>query len=208
VLADQIAEISPGILFVKDERLSLRALGHVAGKLKDRHQLPALILGKKNIDWIGECRGINGVDLIALLKAHREYFSAFGGHKKACGFTVSNDKVEEFIKSARKYAKENFAGHIIKENRIIPDAELQVKDLTEDIFNLQPFGEGNPAPVLISTNTPISKSNGKIVFLERTDLDVKNGTDQQFDSDRVYADILYTVDDNHSIVILKVDYPQ
>jgi single-stranded-DNA-specific exonuclease len=207
VLAEQIVDVLPGILFVKDERLSLKALGHVAGKLKDRYQVPALIMGPKGDDWVGECRGINGVDLIELLKAHRQYFSAFGGHKKACGFTISKKDADAFIKSAKKFAKEHFAANIIKENKVIPDAILPIKELNNDFKRLGPFGEGNPSPILISPNTPFSKSNGKHIFLERPDIDIRNNSEQQI-YDRVFVDVLYTFDENLNVAILKVDYPE
>ncbi|MEO0083939.1 MAG: DHHA1 domain-containing protein, partial [candidate division WOR-3 bacterium] len=204
-LAEQIVDLSPGILFVRDERLSLRVLGHIASKLKDRFQVPALIMGLKNDDWVGECRGINGVDLIELLKAHKSYFTAFGGHKKACGFTVPKQNVEAFIKSAKKYAKEHFVGNIIKENKLIPDGYLSIKELTEEYKKLGPFGEGNPAPILITQNTALTKHNSKYIFLERPDLEVKIATDQQL-LDRVFVDILYTFDENLTVTILRIDY--
>jgi single-stranded-DNA-specific exonuclease len=208
LLAEQVVDLSPGILIVKDERLSLRALGHVAGKLKDRYQVPALIMGPKNNDWVGECRGINGVDLIELLKANREYFSAFGGHKKACGFTVSKKLADNFIKSAKQYAKEHFVNNIIRENRVIPDAFLPVKELTKDFVKLGPFGEGNPEPIFISQNTALSKSNGKYTLLERPELNVIYTPDQHIYSDRVFVDILYSIDEYLDISILKIDYTQ
>jgi len=205
-LAEQIIDLAPGILFIRDERLSLKVLGHIAGKLKDRYQVPALIMGLKDDDWVGECRGVNGVDLIELLKAHRTYFSAFGGHKKACGFTVSKQKAEAFIKSAKKYAKEHFVNNIIKENRIIPEAILPIKELTKDFLKLAPFGESNPAPIFISLNTPFTKHNGKLIFLERPDLEVRINLDQQ-PCDRVFVNVLYTIDENLSVTILKIDCP-
>lgn len=207
-LAEQVVDVSPGILFVKDERLSLRALGHVAGKLKDRYQVPAIIMGSKQDDWTGECRGINGVDLIELLKAHRQYFSAFGGHKKACGFTVAKKLVDKFIKSAKKYAQENFAHSIIRENQIIPDAILPIKELNTDLIKLGPFGEGNPEPIFISQNTALSKSNGKYTLLERPELNVIYTPNQHIFSDRVFVDILYSINEYLDVSILKIDYPQ
>ena len=208
-LAEQLVDIGPGIVIVRDERLSTRALGHVAGKIKDRYQVPALVLGSKNNDdWVGECRGINGVDLIELLKAHRNYFSAFGGHKKACGFTISKKRSDEFIKSAKNYAKEHFVGNIIKENRIEPDAFMQIKELSSELTKLGPFGEGNPEPILISQNTPLTKSNGKYLFLERPELKVIYIPEQHIYSDRVFVDILYSIDEYLDVSILKIDYPE
>jgi single-stranded-DNA-specific exonuclease len=207
ILAEQIIDLAPGILFVRDERLSLKVLGHIAGKLKDRYQVPALIMGPKGDDWVGECRGINGVDLIALLKTHSSYFSAFGGHKKACGFTVSKQKAESFIKNAKKYAKEHFVANIVKENKIIPDAILPIKELNDDYKKLGPFGEGNPVPVLVTENTAFTKSNGKLMFLERTDLEIRSILDQ-LPIDHVHVNVMYTIDENLVVTILKIEYQE
>lgn len=203
-LAETIADITPGIIFVRDQRLSLKVLGHIAGKLKDRYQLPTLVLGLKNGDWVGECRGINGVDLIALLKAHSSYFKAFGGHKKACGFTIADKDVQKFIKSAKKYAKEYFAGNIINENKVIPDAELPVAELNNDILKLAPFGENNLPPVLISKDTVFIKNHKGIHIAERPELEIRNDSEQNIHTDKP-LNLLYTFDEHLTISILKIE---
>jgi single-stranded-DNA-specific exonuclease len=205
VLAETIADMTPGIIIVRDQRLSLKVLGHIAGKFKDRHQLPVLVLGLKGNEWIGECRGINGVDLIALLKAHSSFFSAYGGHKKACGFTVADNVVDNFIKSAKKYAKEHFAGNIIKENRIIPDAELAIQDLNQDFLKLLPFGESNPMPILISKHTALVKTNNRFTLFDQPDLEVRNSSDQIINGDKPIINMLYSFDENLVVTILKIE---
>ncbi|MEO0075181.1 MAG: DHH family phosphoesterase [candidate division WOR-3 bacterium] len=204
-LAEEIADITPGIIFVRDERLSLRVLGHIAGKLKDRYQLPTLVLGYKNGDWVGECRGINGVDLIALLKAHSNYFSAYGGHKKACGFTIADKDVQKFIKSAKKYAKEHFVGNIISENKVAPEAILPLNELKEDFLSLMPFGENNPTPILISPNTTIISTNYRFILPERNDLEIINNTEQSFNHDKINGNLLYTFNEQLVVSVLKIE---
>lgn len=204
-LAETIADITPGVIFVRDQRLSLKVLGHIASKLKEKHQIPVLVLGLKNGDWVGECRGIDGVDLIALLKAHSQFFSAFGGHKKACGFTIADKDVDKFIKSAKKYAKEHFAGNIISENKIIPEAELAISELNLDFLKIAPFGENNPAPVLLSRNTAFVKTNGKISLAHNPQLEIWNESEQPINGDRTYANLLYTYNENMVVSIIKIE---
>lgn len=205
LLAEEIADITPGIIFVRDERLSLRVLGHIAGKLKDRYQLPTLVLGYKNGDWVGECRGINGVDLIALLKAHSNYFSAYGGHKKACGFTIADKDVQSFIKSAKKYAKEHFVGNIINENKIIPEAILPLNELDADFLRLTPFGENNPSPILISPETTLISTNHRFILPNRNNLEIINNTDQSFNHDKINGNLLYTFNEQLVVSVLKIE---
>ena len=145
--------------------------------------------------------------MIELLKAHSSYFSAFGGHKKACGFTIAKDKAELFIKSAKKFAKEHFVANIEKENKIIPDAILPITELTDDYKKLAPFGEGNLSPVFITENNAFAKSNGKLIFLERSDLNVHSML-EQMPIDRVHINAMYEIDENLVVTVLKIEYQE
>ncbi|MEO0091625.1 MAG: DHH family phosphoesterase [candidate division WOR-3 bacterium] len=203
-IAEQVKDVGEGIILVYDERLSLKALGHCAGRLKDIYQLPTIVMGLRNDDWVGECRGINGVDLIELLKAHSSYFTDFGGHKKACGFTLPKQKLKNFIKSAKKYAKENFAGNIIKENKLIAEMILPLDEITEEFKKLAPFGEANPTPVLISPKTNLTKEDGKIIYWKKPELKLECAPNLPVNPSGNTYDILYTFDDNLEITILDL----
>jgi single-stranded-DNA-specific exonuclease len=215
LLAEQIAEIAEGIIIIRDERLSLKTLGHIAGKLKDQYQLPAIALGKKDNTWIAECRGINGVDLIEMLKSLDSYLLTYGGHKKACGFTVRHDKLFELLTQIKEYARKNFADKIIKETIIAADGILPIRELPlETILKFPPFGEGNPSPVFISKDTAINKDHNYLNFLERPELKINVNWERlnnrlfELYPERVFADILYTINDSGEIVLLNIDYPQ
>ncbi len=148
--AAQQVILGDGILFVRSRELSLRALGFCAAKLKDRHQVPAVVMGWRGDAWVGECRGIEGVSLLDLLNALARFFLDFGGHKKAAGFTINDDRVDDFIRAAEEYAHLNFAGRIQSENRVMADAVLPLADFDPGLVALGPFGDGNPQPVFES----------------------------------------------------------
>lgn len=194
-LAQAHVRLGDGILFVQHPELSLRALGFSAARLKDRYQVPAIVIGRRDDVWVGECRGIEGVDLMELLRAHRNFFIDFGGHKKAAGFTISPDRVDEFIISAERFAHENFAGRIMPENQLTADAALPFSRFNTEICRLAPFGEGNPEPVLISEPVRLIPQDKGFVPDTRPDLVLfcrRSGLEIQ---PEISYSVLYSVDD-------------
>jgi len=203
-LALENVRLGDGILFVQHPELSLRALGFSAARLKDRYQVPAIVLGKKGDVWVGECRGIEGVDLTQLLQALRGFLVDFGGHKKAAGFTIRQELVPEFIRAAERYAHENFAGRIIPENVLQADGVLPFKEFTPQICHLAPFGEGNPEPVFISEPVHLIEREIGVVPENRLDLVLKvkkNGLEIE---PEVSYSVLYSVDDLCRLSILDL----
>ena len=148
---------------------------------------------------------LSGEEFIYMLEHHL-------GHPVS-GFVITNPDPSPTGKIMRQAIvnpidKEHFVGNIIKENRIVPDAFMQIKELSTEFTKLGPFGEGNPEPILISQNTPLTKSNGKYLFLERPELKVIYIPEQHIYSDRVFVDILYSIDEYLDVSILKIDYPE
>lgn len=194
-LAQEHVRLGDGILFVQHPELSLRALGFSASRLKDRYQVPAIVLGKRGEVWVGECRGIEGVDLMELLRAHRNFFIDFGGHKKAAGFTISPDRVADFIVSAERYAHENFAGRIVSENQVQADALLPLSQFTPEICRLAPFGEGNPEPVFVSEPVRLIVRENGVVPETRHELLLLNRRSGMEVIPEQHYQVLYSVDD-------------
>ncbi len=201
-LAEKNVRLGDGILFVQHPELSLRALGFSAGRLKDRYQIPVIVIGQRGDVCVGECRGIEGVDLMELLWALRNYFIDFGGHKKAAGFTILPERVPDFITAAERYAHENFAARIVPENQMLADGILPLSEFTVEIVSLSPFGEGNPQPVFISEPVRLMRmvqgivpeSNTQLLLHARRELPVIEPTVEYY--------ALYTVDDLGTVTLL------
>jgi single-stranded-DNA-specific exonuclease len=148
-VARGLAVAGDGVVFARGRDLSLRALGFCAARLKDEFQLPAVVMGWRGDNWVGECRGIDGVDLMELLRAMSRFFVDFGGHRRAAGFSVADDRVEEFVRAAEQFAHECFAGRIEPENVVKADAVLRLADFPQDLRRLALFGEGSRQPLLL-----------------------------------------------------------
>lgn len=149
-IVEQAAQRGDGIVFARSRELSLRALGYCAARLKERYQVPAVVIGWRGDFWVGECRGIGGVALIELLRAHAHLFLDYGGHRRAAGFSIAEENVEEFVRSAEEYAHTHFASRIVPENVVQADAIVPLASFDQGVTALAPFGEGNPVPRFIS----------------------------------------------------------
>jgi single-stranded-DNA-specific exonuclease len=196
--AERVADLSDGIVFVRSAELSLRALGYCASRLKEEYLLPVVVMGRRGDNWVGECRGVEGVNLVELLKASAQYFLDYGGHKKACGFTIPDDKAEVFIADAKLYASIHFRGKIAETRDRQPDATVQLEEITPEFRQLTPFGEGNPEPLLFSRDTTLVH-RGSRVFCPSADLNLIEDA-VQLESSGQY-DVLYALDDHLNVLL-------
>ena len=194
--------VGDGIVFARDRALNLRALGSCAMRLKEKYQLPAIVMGWRGDAWVGEGRGVEGLSLMDVLSACGRFFIDYGGHKKAAGFTIKDETVEQFIRCAEAYAHEHFAGRIQPENVVRADAFLPLADFDSTLVRLAPFGEGNPQPVLATGPTQLQFANDGWAVASRPDLILQAVPGIQIDT-RLTSRLLYTVDDFGRLTILE-----
>jgi single-stranded-DNA-specific exonuclease len=200
-LAEKFLQVTDDIVLVCSEELSLRALGYCAGRLKEQYRVPALVLGWRGDAWVGECRGVEGMSLLDLLGVHSDLLMDFGGHRQAGGFTIGDDKVEEFIERVQKYASGHYAGLLGEEPGPMADAVLHLTDLEPGYRQLGPFGEGNPMPVFISEPTKVERRVSGLVPAVRSDIVMAQGkADLVLGSGEVR--LLYQMDEDGSLIAI------
>lgn len=137
-------------------------IGIVAGKLKERYNVPAFVMSVEKDEVKGSARSIPQLDLGALIMAAKEkgIITKGGGHTMAAGFSLEENRLEDF----RKFVGEYALGKIGAE-AIVPvievDAVLDVgganAELAGYLEKLEPFGAGNPEPRLMLKNVRIVK---------------------------------------------------
>ncbi len=128
-------------------------IGIVAGRLKDKFNRPALVIG---IDAQGVGKGsgrsMGGVDLGAAIIAAREHgiLEAGGGHAMAAGLTVSEDKIQKFQIFIEDYLRENVI-EARKNASLKIDALLSPSavghSLITEIELVGPYGAKMPEPL-------------------------------------------------------------
>lgn len=128
--------------------------GIVAGKMKEYCSKPVAILTETDGMYKGTSRSVESIDIYKLLAKHSELFEKFGGHKGACGFTVSLQNLKILSDEVEKDLL-NIQTEEQREN-IIPDVKITTDDISasliEDLALLEPFGCDNERPVFLVEN--------------------------------------------------------
>jgi single-stranded-DNA-specific exonuclease len=154
-------------LFVLGEGWSTGVVGLIAGKIKEQYQKPTIVMALNNGEITGSGRSIEGFDLIASLQSMPQFFTKFGGHPMACGFTMVNPEArEDFQKELTKTFVDQ-----TKDIDLTPtldiDAEVQLSQIDWDLYDtlqkFEPFGQTNPEPTYLAKDVTVHsfKSMGK-----------------------------------------------
>lgn len=141
-------------LFICGDNWHGGVMGIIAGRLKDKYNMPACVATRCDGIINGSGRSIPEIDLGKIIHdaLAAGVLSEGGGHAAAAGFSLSADKEEEFCRFLEKAVIEQLHGEKPK-LEIVADAELDAAganiDLIKKILVLEPFGQGNPEPTLI-----------------------------------------------------------
>jgi len=137
-------------------------IGIVAGRLKDRFNRPAIVIGVDEAGiGKGSGRSMTGVNLGEAISQAKEtgLLISGGGHAMAGGLTVRADKIEAltvFLEAALledvKTARANLSLKI--DGLIAPSAATL--ELTAKIAAVGPYGAGNPQPVFAMADMRIA----------------------------------------------------
>lgn len=153
---EMAAAAAPGncSLFVCGENWHGGVMGIIAGRLKDKYNLPACVATKSDGVINGSGRSVAGVDLGRII--HEALAAGIakegGGHAAAAGFTLEADKEEAFRDFLERSARAQLDGHP-PAREVMVDAELDAGGANMRLVNLmgalEPFGQGNPEPTLV-----------------------------------------------------------
>lgn len=153
---EMAAAAAPGncSLFVCGENWHGGVMGIIAGRLKDKYNLPACVATKSDGVINGSGRSVAGVDLGRII--HEALAAGIakegGGHAAAAGFTLEADKEDAFRDFLERSARAQLDGQP-PACEVMVDAELDAGGANMRLVNLmgalEPFGQGNPEPTLV-----------------------------------------------------------
>ncbi len=154
-------QLNNPLICVAMQEWHIGVIGIVAGRLKDKFSLPAIVIGIDDGEGKGSARSISGIDIGAVINAAVEegILLAGGGHEMAAGFSIEPDKISEFekfvsdkIKKAVEQAQQN--------KSLVIDALISAsavnESLVSEIEKIAPFGAKMPEPVFALANMRIS----------------------------------------------------
>ncbi|MDW8799729.1 single-stranded-DNA-specific exonuclease RecJ [Clostridium sp. A1-XYC3] len=122
--------------------------GIVAGRLKERYSVPAIVLTQGEKTPKGSGRSIEEYNMFEELIKCKDLMEKFGGHPLAAGLSIKEENIDKLRKTLNDnctLTEEDIIPKIRIDKRI-PLEQLSFK-LIEDIERLEPFGKGNSSPI-------------------------------------------------------------
>lgn len=141
-------------LFICGDNWHGGVMGIIAGRLKDKYNLPSCVATRTDGVINGSGRSVAGVDLGKIIHdaLAAGVISEGGGHAAAAGFSLSAEKEAEFCEFLERAVSSQLNGRV-PAPEIIADAELDAggatMKLVRQLVALEPFGQGNPEPTLV-----------------------------------------------------------
>jgi len=148
----------PPLLITADKEYPMGIAGLVASRLTEEFYRPAIVIHTADTICHGSCRSIPEFDIIAALNKFGSYFTRYGGHAAAAGFTMPTKDLPQLTSELSALAAKQLAGVELRPHLNI-DAEVKLNDLSGDVYPttqmLAPFGHGNPVPTFLSRGVEV-----------------------------------------------------
>ncbi len=131
-------------------------VGIVASKILEKFQKPTFILQENGEQTKGSARSFGDFSVADAVCSCQDIITSGGGHDLAAGVTMPTKNICDFRKQINKYYKS-----LKLENQselLLPhaDTDAELSEISEGIVDLisqlEPFGNGNPEPVLKTNN--------------------------------------------------------
>lgn len=153
-------------------------IGIVAARLLELYKKPAYVLEEMGDEAKGSARSYGDFSAADAIRAADDLITKGGGHKLAAGVTMPTTNIDAF----RKRVNEFYRSQQLKAQAelLLPKADLTTtfsnvtEALVTELETLEPFGSGNPQPVLRSEGVLVTHqrrmgADGQHVKLELQD---------------------------------------
>ena len=146
-------------IVLADETWHPGVIGIVASRIVEEFGRPTVLVALSGDQGKGSGRSISKFDLHGALGQCQDVLLRYGGHRAAAGVTVERDKVGEFAARFNQVARSLLTPEdLVPEIRV--DLEVSIDGMDgrlESLFrHFEPFGIGNPSPVLLSRNVTVA----------------------------------------------------
>lgn len=151
VQAEQLAD--DRVLVVSSSGWNHGVIGIVASKLVEKYKKPVFIIGKRGEEATGSARSFGDFSAADAVRAADDIIIKGGGHGAAAGVTLETEKIGDFRRRVNEFYDSLQLTN--QERYLLPRADVEIDDfleiteeLIENLAKMEPFGNGNPEPVL------------------------------------------------------------
>jgi single-stranded-DNA-specific exonuclease len=146
------------VLVIYKENIHESIAGIVAGRVRETFNVPTIILTKGKETPKGSARSIDEYNLFEELIKCEELLEKFGGHPMAAGLSIKEENIEKLrlkLNLMCKLTDEDIMPKVRIDERM-PLSKINY-EIIEELELLEPFGKGNPSPLLAEKNIPVLK---------------------------------------------------
>jgi single-stranded-DNA-specific exonuclease len=176
------------VILIYDKQIHESIAGIVAGRIRERYNLPTIIMTSGKDMPKGSARSIEAYNMFEELNKCKEFIYKFGGHPMAAGLSVK----EEMLPLLKKALLEKCP---LTDEDVIPiikiESPLDINYLNEklvvDIESLRPFGKSNPSPLFATKNVKAAK----VIFIGK---------------EKKYIKIMFVLDEKKNTYIEGINF--
>lgn len=142
------------VLVVSSKGWNHGIIGIVAAKLLEKYKKPTYVLEEMGDEAKGSARSYGDFSAADAIRASDDIITKGGGHKLAAGVTLPTKNIQAFRERVNKHYRDMKLRNQV--DLLLPrvDASANLEHITEELVehlaSLEPFGNGNPQPVLHS----------------------------------------------------------
>ena len=149
------------VLVVASEGWNHGVIGIVASKLVETYKKPVFIIGIRGDTATGSARSFGNFSAADAVRAADDIILRGGGHGAAAGVTLETAQIPAFRRRVNEFYD---SLNLINQTSFLqPHADVEIKDfaeiteeLVEQISRMEPFGNGNPEPILKITRVVVA----------------------------------------------------
>ena len=148
------------VLVVSSDGWNHGVIGIVASKLVEKYKKPVFIIGERGEEATGSARSFGDFSAADAVRAADDVIIKGGGHGAAAGVTLETEKIDDFRRRVNEFYDSLQLTN--QERYLLPRADVEIDDfseiteeLIENLAKMEPFGNGNPEPVLIIARTSV-----------------------------------------------------
>ena len=141
------------VLVVSSDGWNHGVIGIVASKLVEKYKKPVFIIGERGEEATGSARSFGDFSAADAVRAADDIIIKGGGHGAAAGVTLATEKIGDFRRRVNEFYDSLQLTH--QERYLLPRADVEIDDFSEiteelvaDLAKMEPFGNGNPEPVV------------------------------------------------------------
>ena len=158
VQAEELAD--DRVLVVSSDGWNHGVIGIVASKLVEKYKKPVFIIGERGEEATGSARSFGDFSAADAVRAADDIIIKGGGHGAAAGVTLETKKIGDFRQRVNEFYDSLQLTN--QERYLLPRADVEIDDFSEideelvaNLAKMEPFGNGNPEPVLKITRASV-----------------------------------------------------